>query len=150
MHLISTRLVWLISGQWQQLNGQPALATRKRIRATLAFAWNPLLLLEACVNAHNDAMLVVFVLLMIWDLAKDKLRKMQIDTGDKRAMVSNGHMREGTRAAQAPPPIPSTPAPTVALQKAFRRRGRLRRPRLLNDALSTLLRLTRSLRSKLT
>src|SRR5579859_7002222 len=116
MHLISTRLVWLISGQWQQLNGQPALATRKRIRATLAFAWNPLLLLEACVNAHNDAMLVVFVLLMIWVLAKDKLRKMQVDTGDKGIIESNGHMRGGTGAAQAPPPaLSTTPAPTVAL-----------------------------------
>src|SRR5581483_3114526 len=79
MHLVSTRLVWLISGQLQQLNGQPALATRKRIRATLAFAWNPLLLFEACVNAHNDAVLLVFVLLMIWVLAKDKIRKMQGD-----------------------------------------------------------------------
>ena len=85
MHLISTRLVWLISGQLQQLNGQPALATRKRIRATLAFAWNPLLLFEACVNAHNDAVLLVFVLLMIWVLAKDKIRKMQADTGDTAA-----------------------------------------------------------------
>src|SRR5712692_9658907 len=90
MHLISTRLVWLITGQLQQLNGQPALATRKRIRATLAFAWNPLLLFEACVNAHNDAVLLVFVLLMIWVLANDKIRKMQPGTG-------------GTRAAQAPP-----------------------------------------------
>ncbi|HEV7237462.1 MAG TPA: hypothetical protein VGN15_14835 [Ktedonobacteraceae bacterium] len=79
MHLISTRLVWLISGQMQQINGQPVLATRKRIGATLAFAWNPLLLFEACVNAHNDAMLLVFVLLMIWVLAKDKIRKMPAD-----------------------------------------------------------------------
>lgn len=70
MHLISTRLVWLISGQLQQLNGQPALATRKRIRATLAFAWNPLLLFEACVNAHVDATLLFFILLAIWVLAR--------------------------------------------------------------------------------
>lgn len=39
MHLIATRLIWLISGQMQQINGQPVRATRKRIRATLAFAW---------------------------------------------------------------------------------------------------------------
>ena len=89
MHLISTRLVWLISGQFQQLNGKPALATRTRLRATLAFAWNPLLLLEACVNAHNDAMLVVFVLLMIWVLAKDRLRKMPANTAEKEIIVSN-------------------------------------------------------------
>ena len=87
MHLISTRLVWLISGQLQQLKGQPALTTHKRIRATLAFAWNPLLLLEACVNAHNDAVLLVFVLLMIWVLANDKIRKMQIDAWGTRAAM---------------------------------------------------------------
>ncbi len=108
MHLISTRLIWLISGQLQQINGQPVLATRKRIRATLAFAWNPLLLVEACVNAHNDAMLVVFVLLMIWVLAKEKIRKMQAGSGDKgivvivldkaKAAKERGHaLRAGTR-----------------------------------------------------
>ena len=135
MQLISTRLIWLISGQFQQLNGKPALATRKRIRATLAFAWNPLLLLEACVNAHNDAMLVVFVLLMIWVLAKDKLRKMQVDTGDKGNIESDGYLSVETRAALAPPPIlTTTPAPTFVLQEIFHRGGwdrwwgRLRRP----------------------
>ncbi len=108
MHLISTRLIWLISGQLQQINGQPVLATRKRIRATLAFAWNPLLLVESSVNAHNDAMLVVFVLLMIWVLAKEKIRKMQVDTGEM-GIESPGLVGEaggtlwGTRAAQAPP-----------------------------------------------
>jgi|GEM_PF-535455 len=142
MHLISTRLVWLISGQLQQINGQPVLATRKRIRATLAFAWNPLLLFEACVNAHNDAMLVVFVLLMIWVLAKEKIRKMQIDGHHIKMTESPG----GTRAAQAPPPILSTsPAPTVDILTGSGRGGsgwegrwgRLRRPRLFAAALST-------------
>ncbi len=80
-HLISARLVWSISGQLQQLNGQPVQATRKRIGATLAFAWNPLLLFEACVNAHNDSTLLVFVLLVIWVLAHDKIRKMYLDSG---------------------------------------------------------------------
>jgi hypothetical protein len=157
MHLISTRLIWLISGQMQQINGQPVLATRKRIRATLAFAWNPLLLFEACVNAHNDAMLVVFVLLMIWVLAKEKIRKMQVGTGDKEIVEFNGHMHKETRAAQAPPPILSTtPAPTIALHEVSGRGGsgwdgwwgRLRRPRSLADALPILIKLTRSLRIK--
>jgi hypothetical protein len=34
----------------------------------LAFAWNPLLLLEACVNAHTDTTLLFFILLAIWFL----------------------------------------------------------------------------------
>ena len=107
MHLISTRLVWGISGQLQQIHGQPVLATSKRIRATLAFAWNPLLLFEACVNAHNDTMLVVFVLLMIWVLAKEKIRKMQVDVGEKGIVESNRYMGNNfllaLRSSLAPP-----------------------------------------------
>ncbi|HKV60246.1 MAG TPA: hypothetical protein VJO32_18300 [Ktedonobacteraceae bacterium] len=141
MHLISTRLVWLISGQLQQLNGQPALATRKRIRATLAFAWNPLLLFEACVNAHNDAVLLVFVLLMIWVLAKDKIRKMQADGGVQD--LDGSHIDQ--RAEKAPPPIlTASPAPTAIVPGSGRGGrgwdgwwGRLRRPRSLDSALSS-------------
>jgi hypothetical protein len=40
------------------------------VQATLAFAWNPLLLFEACVNAHNDAYILFFVLLAIWFLVR--------------------------------------------------------------------------------
>ncbi|TMD70557.1 MAG: hypothetical protein E6I97_19595 [Chloroflexi bacterium] len=32
----------------------------------LAFAWNPLLLLEACMNAHNDTTLLFLLLLSLW------------------------------------------------------------------------------------
>src|SRR5260370_27575398 len=38
---------------------------------TLAFAWNPLLLFEACVNAHVDTTLLPLVLLAIWFLARN-------------------------------------------------------------------------------
>ncbi len=73
-HLLSTRLVWSITGQLQQLRGyaQP-YPSRKRLRATLAFAWNPLLLFEACTNAHNDAVMLVFLLLVIWILAQGRI-----------------------------------------------------------------------------
>src|SRR5713101_6428422 len=104
MHLISTQLVWLISGQLQQLKGQPALATRKRIGATLAFAWNPLLLFEACVNAHNDAVLLVFVLLMIWVLANDKIRKMQIDAGTRATTIIDDDGASVKPGPGLPPP----------------------------------------------
>jgi hypothetical protein len=73
-HLISTRLVWSITGQLQQLRGYAApYPSRKRLRATLAFAWNPLLLFEACTNAHNDAVMLVFLLLVIWILAQGRI-----------------------------------------------------------------------------
>ena len=68
MHLCSTVLVWSISGYMQQIDGRISLQRRKF--ATLAFAWNPLLLFEACTNAHNDATLLVFVLLALWFLAR--------------------------------------------------------------------------------
>ena len=68
MHLGSTYLVWSISGYLQRHSG--FLSEEQRKRATLAFAWNPLLLFEACVNAHVDATLLFFILLAIWVLAR--------------------------------------------------------------------------------
>ncbi len=66
MHLGSTWLVCLISGSLQSQSG--FIAPEKRVRATLAFAWNPLLLFEACVNAHVDVTLLFFTLLALWFL----------------------------------------------------------------------------------
>ncbi len=63
-HLLSTLLVWSIAGKLQELRG--VISAKTRMRATLAFAWNPLLLFEACVNAHNDTVLLPFLLLAIW------------------------------------------------------------------------------------
>ncbi len=68
MHLCSTALVWSISGYLQRIDGRISL--RRRRLATLAFAWNPLLLFEACTNAHNDATLLVFILLALWFLVR--------------------------------------------------------------------------------
>ena len=71
MHLSSVALIWSISGSLQQLHG--IVSQEKRLRATLAFAWNPLLLLEACTNAHNDTTLLFLVLLAIWFLVRAQL-----------------------------------------------------------------------------
>ncbi len=79
MHLCSTVLVWSISGYMQHIDGHISLWRRKF--ATLAFAWNPLLLFEACTNAHNDATLLVFVLLALWFLARAAQNG---NTGDTR------------------------------------------------------------------
>src|SRR5207302_7069741 len=68
MHILSTILIWSISAH---LLARKGLATPvQRMRATLAFAWNPLLLFEACVNAHNDEAVLFFVLLAIWFLVR--------------------------------------------------------------------------------
>ena len=69
MHLISTMLVWSIGGYLQQLDGN--ISSTKRLFATLAFAWNPLLLFEACVNAHADTTLLTLILFSIWFLARN-------------------------------------------------------------------------------
>ncbi|GAC1454043.1 MAG: hypothetical protein NVS4B1_14060 [Ktedonobacteraceae bacterium] len=65
-HLWSTLLVWSLGGHLQRLNGTNK--PRIRILATLAFAWNPLLLFEACVNAHNDTVMLLLILLGFWML----------------------------------------------------------------------------------
>ena len=68
IHVLSTLLIWSISGHLLTRKG--LLAPAQRMRATLSFAWNPLLLLEACVNAHNDVTVLFFVLLAIWFLVR--------------------------------------------------------------------------------
>lgn len=69
-HLCSTLLIWSIVGRIQRTQGQ--ISPAKRTFATLAFAWNPLLLFEACVNAHNDAVLLLLILLAVWFLVPGK------------------------------------------------------------------------------
>ncbi len=67
-HLCSTLLIWSIAGHLHSSRG--AISTPLRLQATLAFAWNPLLLFEACVNAHNDTVVFLFVLLALWFLVR--------------------------------------------------------------------------------
>lgn len=72
MHLSSVALIWSISGSLQRLHG--IVSQEKRLRTTLAFAWNPLLLLEACTNAHNDSTLLFVMLLAIWFLVRAQFK----------------------------------------------------------------------------
>ena len=72
MHLGSTLLIWSISGHLQRQYG--FISAEKRVLATLAFAWNPLLLFEACVNAHNDSTILFLILLSIWFLVRYPLQ----------------------------------------------------------------------------
>ncbi len=93
MHLVSTLLIWSISGHLQQLNGNTS--STRRMLATLAFAWNPLLLFEACVNAHNDTTLLTLILLSIWFLARNAARS------DVRSTTPLGRERIDIRFASS-------------------------------------------------
>src|SRR5205823_2346377 len=66
MHLGSVFLVWSISGHLQRL--YPFISLRRRTQATLALAWNPFLLFEACIHAHNDTTILFLILLALWFL----------------------------------------------------------------------------------
>ena len=71
MHLGSVWMIWLISGHLQRLQPSSVLIDtqqwqQRRLCATLAFAWNPFLLLEACVNAHCDTTMLFLVLVALW------------------------------------------------------------------------------------
>jgi hypothetical protein len=70
MHLSSAFLIWSISGHLQTRYG--SLSPTKRLLATLTFAWNPLLLFEACVNAHADTTAMFFILFAIWFLVHSR------------------------------------------------------------------------------
>lgn len=73
MHLGSVALLWSISRRWQQRragSGRDQLASTRARAALLVFAWNPLLLFEACVNAHIDTTILFFILLALWALVR--------------------------------------------------------------------------------
>ncbi len=72
MHLGSTLLLWIIIGRLQQIFNlaQPGL----RSLLVLAFAWNPLLIFESTLNAHNDTTLLFLLLLTLWFFVRNQSR----------------------------------------------------------------------------
>lgn len=74
-HLASVQVVWMLCGSLQRMAGN--ISPRTRLLATLAFAWNPLLLLEACVSAHNDTPMLLLILLALWFLLPREENKAQ-------------------------------------------------------------------------
>lgn len=60
-HLGNAVLVWAILG---------VLAPQRQLVGTLLYAWNPLCLLEFCASGHNDALMLFFLLLAIYFLAR--------------------------------------------------------------------------------
>lgn len=71
-HLGSALLIWSISGYLQPARDEDQHRQRRHVLATLAFAWNPLLLFEAAVNAHNDSTLLFLILLALWLLVRGR------------------------------------------------------------------------------
>jgi hypothetical protein len=75
-HLVNIWLVWkvarLVIERYWQVPGQAEEAGVEagrafaRVAVTLAYAWNPLLLIEFGVSGHNDLLLVTCVLAAIW------------------------------------------------------------------------------------
>jgi hypothetical protein len=80
MHLGSLYLVIQLGRQvYLSVNGKPSISAeqqQKLRRAALAFAWNPFLLLEACVNAHNDTTILFFVLFALYFLSPHIIQRM--------------------------------------------------------------------------
>jgi hypothetical protein len=60
-HLLNAWLVWLILGR---------LAPKIRLLGTLFYAWSPLCLLEFAASAHNDALMLTFLLLGVYCLTR--------------------------------------------------------------------------------
>jgi alpha-1,6-mannosyltransferase len=60
-HLVNALLIWLIVGR---------LAPHRQLVATLFYAWNPLCLIEFCASAHNDAVMLTFLLLGVYCLLR--------------------------------------------------------------------------------
>jgi alpha-1,6-mannosyltransferase len=77
-HLLNAWLVWLILSR---------LASKARLLGTLFYAWSPLCLLEFGASAHNDALMLTFLLLGVYCLTRGTNGK----TGwDAAAMVAFG------------------------------------------------------------
>jgi len=62
-HLANAALIWLILGR---------LAPRRRLAGALLYAWNPLCLVEFSASAHNDAVMLFFLLLGVYALARGR------------------------------------------------------------------------------
>lgn len=65
VQLANLGLVWWLLGRFAPQNG----SRRARLAAFTVFAWNPLMLFDVAGNAHNDGLMVFFVLLALVPIA---------------------------------------------------------------------------------
>ncbi len=77
VHLVNIWLVWRVAGlviprYWRSAEGSDTLVTEEswqqaaRVGVTVAYAWNPLLIIEFGVSGHNDLLIVTCVLAGVW------------------------------------------------------------------------------------
>ncbi|MDQ6693652.1 MAG: hypothetical protein M3014_04425, partial [Chloroflexota bacterium] len=77
-HLLNIYLVWKITGFMtsqprgsgqegnDEVTARSPIGNKARLAATIIYAWNPLLLIEFGLSAHNDVLMLTAVLLAIW------------------------------------------------------------------------------------
>ncbi len=65
VHVVNLALVWWLLGRLRLAGGSAGA----RVTAFALFAWNPLMLFDVAGNAHNDALMVTFLLLACVPLA---------------------------------------------------------------------------------
>lgn len=63
------------------------VAPHRSLAGTLLFAWNPLILLEGVANAHNDMIMMVFVLTGFWILSQ--IQHVDLGTESSKPSVQN-------------------------------------------------------------
>ncbi len=76
-HLVNILLVWKVAGlviasYWRRPAALPAGVTDQdwragaQVGATLAYAWNPLIMIEFGANGHNDVLMLTALLFALW------------------------------------------------------------------------------------
>jgi hypothetical protein len=69
LHAASASLIWRMLGRWKP---------EQQVWGTLLYAWNPLAMMEFAGSAHNDALLVFFLLLGVWSAQQGHWRRATI------------------------------------------------------------------------
>lgn len=78
-HLINIVLIWRVAAAYGKRyveGASPEETDRKRaalqLGATLAYAWNPLCLIEFGLSGHNDSIMITFLLIAVWFLVENR------------------------------------------------------------------------------
>lgn len=81
-HIVNIWLIWRVAavfaGRTIKDGNDPEEASRKRtalqVGAAVTYAWNPLMLIEFGLSAHNDSLMIAFLLISVWLLLEGRWR----------------------------------------------------------------------------